>query len=390
MLWKILTLLMITQIHWEKYQGNPVQPYGAQPAVLKDGDTMRMWYSVGAADSLGLMVVIFYATSVDGISWADIPEGTIFPGEPGSWDSRVRDTPWVLKDDEGYKLWYTGATAVGSQTMDIGFATSENGINWDFYPEPVLRRGEGEAWDALWVESPCVIYDDGIYRMWYTGFSRDWRGSIGYAESQDGINWEKHDGPVLVGEEWWEDFVVGVPAVIKRDTLFEMWYGAISIEDMADDTVDTVSIGYATSRDGMNWVKYNENPVLTTYYPTYDPDSGGPWAPSVLFFNEQFWMWYESITGIGLATAPLEAVSEKSRSLSLLTISPNPTVGILYFKGIDPSDPISIRLFDLQGRFIWGDRLRERVVRLQVPPGIYFLLVGNGRSLKKIKVSVVR
>jgi hypothetical protein len=101
-------------------------------------------------------------------------------------------------------------------------------------------------------------------------------------------------------------------------------------------------------------------------------------------------MWYESKTGIGLATAPLEAVSENPGSLSKLSISPNPTNGVLYLKGVEPLDLFSVTLFDLQGRLVWRKKLKGGVLRLQVPPGIYFLIHEDGTTFKKIKVSVVR
>ncbi len=58
---------------------------------------------------------------------------------------------------------------------------------------PIVARGrEGEI-DEHWASEPAVIYDDGLWRMWYIAtVSSDYHKSlVGYAESDDGITWRK-------------------------------------------------------------------------------------------------------------------------------------------------------------------------------------------------------
>ncbi len=59
---------------------------------------------------------------------------------------------------------------------------------------PILERGKPEEPDATRTEFPAVIYDNGLWRMWYvaTGSHGDWyQALVGYAESDDGISWRK-------------------------------------------------------------------------------------------------------------------------------------------------------------------------------------------------------
>ena len=401
------------QTNWAKYPDNPVHPGGSDPTVLLVNDTFQMWFATVLYDpSQGPMVGIGYAFSIDGITWEDDSSAFIEPGDPGSWDSKVRDTPFVLKDATGYKLWYTGSDSIGSWSdplqLVIGYATSQNGRDWEFFSNPVLLKGPPGSWDEYWVESPCVTFENGIYKMWYTGAGSGGI-QIGYATSVNGWEWEKYSSnPVLtVGEQGsGEDFMVGLPAVIKRDTTYEMWYAGVSVADVSyDDTIDTINIGYAISVDGIHWQKYENNPVLTTYYPNYDPDSSGPWAPAVLFLVDSFLMWYSGDSGIGLATAPLTGVAEKPAKNypSIVSVNPNPARNFLnIYLSLHRRSKTEIRILKPDGRMVntlYSEVLDKGTHKLvyqfgrntsTLNPGVYFLQVVTRGQIHTIKVVVLQ
>ena len=53
------------------------------------------------------------------------------------------------------------------------------------------------AWDNKHILASNIMYHNGIYRMWYTGFN-DNQAQIGYAESINGISdWNKLNTPVI-------------------------------------------------------------------------------------------------------------------------------------------------------------------------------------------------
>jgi len=87
----------------------------------------------------------------------------------------VAGTEWVHKDLPRYNI----------QT-----ATSIDGKNWDRDGTIVIDFAEGE--NAL--ARPYVIKQDGIYRMWFSSKGDYYLPQ--YAESEDGINWERFDGVV--------------------------------------------------------------------------------------------------------------------------------------------------------------------------------------------------
>ena len=71
-------------------------------------------------------------------------------GEPGTWDERIQERGWILKEDDGYHLWYTGHKHEYNATMQLGYATSPDGIHWMRYPGNPLPT-------VRWVEDMMVV-----------------------------------------------------------------------------------------------------------------------------------------------------------------------------------------------------------------------------------------
>ena len=180
---------------------------------------------------------------------------------------------------------------------NVGMTQTE----WEKYPgNPVLDLGESGTWEARAVDHPTVLFDGTEYQMWYSGHDgSNYR--IGYATSSDGIEWVKYPGnPVLdLGESGtWDDYHVARPAVLFNGTEHQMWYTG---HDGSKNRV-----GYATSADGITWVKHPDNPVL-------DIGENGTWddnsinSLTVLFNGTEYQMWYDggdgSIVRIGHATS---------------------------------------------------------------------------------------
>src|SRR5438552_2247640 len=71
--------------------------------------------------------------------------------------------------------------------------------------EPVFAAAPGK-WDAMIRERGWIMREDGVWKMWYTGYA-DRKGplSLGYATSKDGISWTRHAGNPLYKEHWVED-----------------------------------------------------------------------------------------------------------------------------------------------------------------------------------------
>ena len=227
--------------------------------------------------------------------WIRYDENPVIDGTPGTWDAMGIRNPCVLKIDDTYMMWYHAESEVDGEDY-IGLATSTDGKIWVKSAEnPILTTTTEPGWEHFRLSSPMVIYDDGIYKMWYGGCSHDAYTRIGYAESADGISWTKHaNNPIFdtgsAGE--WDDHSVAHCYVLKEDGSYKMWYTGRSNADKLS------RIGYATSTDGINWVKYSGNPIIELGNPgTYDSLLAA--HPEVVLDEGKYLMWYSGISATG-------------------------------------------------------------------------------------------
>jgi len=76
-------------------------------------------------------------------------------------------------------------------------------------------------WEKVAVMCPHVIYDDKakLYRMWYSGGEQYEPNAIGYATSEDGLKWAKHErNPIFKpdpGLAWEKDRVTACQATLS-------------------------------------------------------------------------------------------------------------------------------------------------------------------------------
>jgi len=137
-------------------------------------------------------------------------------------------------EGQTYKMWFTG---YNGSTVKIGYAESPDGVNWNKHPDPVLG---GFYYPGLWVTgaaNPAVVFDGLVYHMWTGGWApalSDW--ILGYQFSIDGINWTTghRDNPVIAVAN--KD-VVNMPVVFDGVT-WHGWYIVIGTD---------LSTHYATS-----------------------------------------------------------------------------------------------------------------------------------------------
>ena len=148
-------------------------------------------------------------------------------------------------------LYYTGWN-IGTTVpfhWSIGLAISnDGGRTFEKYSEaPIFDRSDT---DPLFVASPTVILENGIWKMWYIS-SMKWEIHNGkprapyhikYAESKNGINWKRED--IICIDLRNKEVGVGRASVIKENGIYHMWYSYAT---------DRYGIGYANSKDGIHW-----------------------------------------------------------------------------------------------------------------------------------------
>lgn len=134
--------------------------------ILIEGNTWRMWYdSVDEWLSPELpRYNIKYAESTDGINWTR--KGIVSVNYKSPDESRVSRAS-VVKEDGIYKLWH--CYAMGSGGYRMGYAESGDGIHFERMDDKVGIDVSDAGWDSEMVCYPHVFIHKGQKIMLYCG-----------------------------------------------------------------------------------------------------------------------------------------------------------------------------------------------------------------------------
>ncbi len=240
------------------------------------------------------------------VKFIPIEQNPVFTGTGAdTWDKMIRERGYILREDGIYKMWYTGYGGNDDKTKYLGYATSEDGINWQ-------RYSENPIYDEYWTEDVHVVKHEGNYFMvaegindiahmltssdgihwrrlgdldirkvngehigpgaygtptlwiegdrWYLFYERGDLG-IWLAVSTDQKVWTNiQDDPVIeMGPEKYDAKGVAVNQIIKYKGRYYAYYHGTPDEDWA-----TWNSNVAVSDDLIGWTKYENNPIVDT------------------------------------------------------------------------------------------------------------------------------
>ena len=237
-----------------------------QPSVMARAGRYSMWIGGFVNNVTG----IYQATSTDGVVWNLDSKPELTTGAAGSWDAGSVYSPSVVWNGTKYLMYFTGNNGTGPASRSIGVAFSTDGASWTEYAHnPVISHGPG-IYDAFFARFPSVVFDDGVYKMWYTGAYPVNHGphpaglGIDYATSSDGVHWNKYSAnPVFVANGTSDAYFVESPSVVKIEGAYVMAY---------DDNGANISLAF--SPDGVSWTATAS--ALSA--------SGSGWDSGVVFF----------------------------------------------------------------------------------------------------------
>jgi predicted GH43/DUF377 family glycosyl hydrolase len=87
---------------------------------------------------------------------------------------------------------------------------------------PVLLPDMQAAWECYNVFNPSVVYHNGLFHMHYRAQGLDWISRIGYAVSDDRIQWNRLRQPVLQPIDGTDSRGVEDPRVTELEGIFYM------------------------------------------------------------------------------------------------------------------------------------------------------------------------
>jgi hypothetical protein len=230
------------------------------------------------------------------------PEPVLRPGLPGAFDDSGAMGACLVRHEGRDYLYFIGWTrgvTVPFSTF-IGCAVSDDdGRTFErVSPAPVLGRSDADPFLAT---SPWVLVEGGRWRMWYAsgvrwastadGLRHEYR--IVHAESDDGLEW-RPTRDVCIDFASVDEYAIARPCVLRDGDRYRMWFSYRG---------DAYSIGYAESDDGITWERDDETAGLrpegagwesrSVEYPCVFDHDGRRW----LLYNGNGY----GETGIGLA-----------------------------------------------------------------------------------------
>lgn len=227
-------------------------------------------------------------------------------GRKGCFDDNGVVPISILREGDEVYLYYIGFQ-LGVQIpyyMFGGLAISKDGgETFTRYSEsPILDRCQDEVYARCGIN---VIKDNGKYKMWYIGSNYEgWTMSGGklrplyimkYTESEDGIHWNNPSIQCMDYKNE-DEHGFGRPFVWKDKDLYKMYY-----------SIRTYSrgyyIGYAESKDGINWIRKDECAGIDLGKSSWDDTNMS--YPFLFQYKEHTYMFYNGNgcgkTGFGYA-----------------------------------------------------------------------------------------
>jgi Ca2+-binding RTX toxin-like protein len=132
-------------------------------------------------------------TSLQGDLTATL-QSTIVQFDGSGFDATRVEEASVVKVGNNYELLYAGLPF--GNNYQVGLATSTDGENWSKYgTDPVISNAASQSWASFRETPVTLMYDDGIYKLWFNGDNSNltsdpgFASGFGYATSADGIHW---------------------------------------------------------------------------------------------------------------------------------------------------------------------------------------------------------
>lgn len=225
---------------WEK-KGPIIIPQGQRdwlttramlPTVMPlYGDVYRIYFSGG--DDNNQSRIGYIEVNINEperiLKMADKPVLDI--GEPGCFDDCGVSPTWLVTYQDKIYLyfmgWNRGSAVRVSEISGLAISTDGGGSFSRYSRAPIIDRSRAEPFLILVIS--CIrIGADGIWRMWYdsadTWLAPDLpKYNIKYAESRDGIAWERR-GVISIDYKSPEESRISRACVLEEDGIQKMWY----------------------------------------------------------------------------------------------------------------------------------------------------------------------
>lgn len=230
-----------------------------------EGDHFRVYFSPRDKDNRGYGAFVEIDMRAPTRIARIHPQPVLEPGELGCFDDSGALPNSIVHLGRRKLLYYTGINLGVTVKIrnSIGLAEWSDDLQRfeRRYPGPVIDRTKDQP---HFVATPEVHHEDDRYKAWFTSCVRWTREADGpkhhylieYAESPDGVSWERSKR-VAVGFRDEHEYALGVPRVVKNAHFYDMWFCSRASADRP-----TYRIRHATSLDGIRWIRTEDDIAL--------------------------------------------------------------------------------------------------------------------------------
>jgi hypothetical protein len=140
------------------------------PHVIREDGRFRMWYVAGSdwtriGDKDMPVYDLRYAESIDGIHWPDVGRRYMAVTDP---DEHGFGRPWVIRDERGYRMYYS-VRRRSLAAYRLGYAESADGLSWERQDGRLGLDVSACGWDSKAIMYAAVLSVGGRTYAFYNG-----------------------------------------------------------------------------------------------------------------------------------------------------------------------------------------------------------------------------
>ena len=234
------------------------------------GDDFRIFFSSRDENGKSLPYFVDATIANETITLNGDPIGPLLDfGQNGTFDDSGIMPSCLVQNKNQLFMYYIGwnPQVTVSYRLAIGLAVSnDHGLSWERYSAgPICDRSLEEPYFNT---APYVIFDRGIWKMWYISCTQ-WQTindypepsyHIKYAESQDGIHWNRNGAVAVDYDE--KASAIGRPCVIRKAQQYELYFSYRNTNQYRVSAQHGYKIGLAVSQNALQWdKKYDETGI---------------------------------------------------------------------------------------------------------------------------------
>jgi predicted GH43/DUF377 family glycosyl hydrolase len=205
-------------------------------------------------------VVVLICTSVVATAWK-LPFGTwhraseipVISPQGNGWESAGTFNPAVVEHDGKIVMLYRAQDKGG--TSRLGYAESTDGIHFNRRPEPVLSPEADYEKDGG-VEDPRLVRFSNTYYLTYTGYNTK-DAQLCLATSRDLVHWDRKGVILPAYKGSWNTGWTKSGAIVPEKIDGKYWMYFLGTTPDKND-----QMGLAYSTDLVHWTEATKTPVL--------------------------------------------------------------------------------------------------------------------------------